>query len=376
MADISQAKMDLAFKYPFFASILMRREIKEGTDVQTMCVTNDGRIYYNPQFIASLTHQELVFVLAHEVMHVVCMHGIRKGNRDPELWNIAGDYYINSFLDSSGVGQRPKCGLFKEGCENMTTEEIYLRLQQQGLDNQDQEELCTDNSNDPMKGDLRDEGGRTEAEKSEIEAKTKLDIAGAIQSAKTRGQCKGALARMVEEMLSTKTPWYEILSRFFTGLTSQKQSWSRPNRRFASADKYLPSLDSESSMGEVVIGIDTSGSISNKELQYFGGHLNTILEQCRPSKVHVVYCDSHIDHVDEFDPDDYPIKLKCHGGGGTDMTEIVRWVDDQNIDPDVIVILTDGYTSSECDPPCPLVWATTNNEDLQNGEVIKIDMED
>lgn len=104
MADMSQAKIDLTFKYPFFSSILMRREIRERNDIPTMCVTNDGRIYFNPEFVKGLSHQELVFVLAHEVMHVVCMHGIRRGTRDAKLWNIAGDYYINSFLDTSGVG--------------------------------------------------------------------------------------------------------------------------------------------------------------------------------------------------------------------------------------------------------------------------------
>ena len=90
----------------------------------------------------------------------------------------------------------------------------------------------------------------------------------------------------------------------------------------------------------------------------------------------MVYCDSVVSHVDEFEPDDYPIKLECHGGGGTDMTEIVRWVEDQGVEPDVIVILTDGFTPSDCDPPCSLVWATTGNENLENGEVIKIDPEE
>lgn len=375
MADISQAKLEMTFKYPFFSSILMKREIKERTDIGTMCVTDDGRIYYNRNFVESLSHQELIFVLAHEIMHVVCMHGIRRDNRDPYKWNIAGDYYINSFLDSSKVGERPDHALFKEGCENMTTDQIYNLLgtpegEKNGLT------MPGEENKDKLDSDLRAEGAVTEAEKSEIEATTKIDVAGAAKIAKSRGQCHGALARMVEEMLSTKTPWYEILSRYFAGLTSQKQSWSRPNRRFSAVDMYLPSLDSEVSLGEVVVGIDTSGSISDKELQYFGGHLNTILEQCHPSKVHVVYCDSQVSQVDEFEPDDYPIKLKCHGGGGTDMTKIVHWVEDQDIEPDVIVILTDGFTPSDCDPPCPLVWATTEKEDLQDGEVIKIDLED
>lgn len=199
MADLSQAKIDLTFKYPFFSSILMRREIRERSDIPTMCVTDDGRIYFNPEFVKGLSHQELVFVLAHEVMHVVCMHGIRRGDRDPKLWNIAGDYYINSFLDTSGVGQRPEGALYKAGCENQTTEEIYSQLlqqqnqqpqqgqgQSQDGDDRDQGGMSTDNSGDPLGGDLKNEGAVTEAEKSEIEARTKLEVAGAVKAAKSR----------------------------------------------------------------------------------------------------------------------------------------------------------------------------------------------
>lgn len=126
-------------------------------------------------------------------------------------------------------------------------------------------------------------------------------------------------------------------------------------------------------MGTVVVGVDTSWSISDKMLRYFGGHLNAIIEQCHPEKVFVVYCDAKIQHVDEFEREDYPIVFKPMGGGGTDMRKIVLWVEKKEIVPDVLLILTDGETPSDCEPPCPLVWLTTDKENFSCGEVIKID---
>lgn len=437
MSNLTSAKMELTFKYPFFSSILLKRMIKEQKEIPTMAISDDGTIYYNPSFIEGLTLDELVFVLAHEVMHYACMHGIRRGNRDPEIWNYAADLFVNSFLISSHVGRAPKGILFKPKSETRTTEEIYSELCQQqreknkktkvtgevdssnvggnprSSENQKQIEKSPENckgdeplrsdlpnedgttnsegsenksskekfpvkgkGKDPLSGDLLNEGEKTDAERSEIESQTKLDIAGAREIAKCRGTVPGSLLRLVDSLLVKKTPWYELLEKFFMDLTNQKQSWRRPNRRFASLDTYLPSTDKEASMGTVVIGIDTSGSITEKMLQYFGGHLNAIIEQCHPEKVFVVYCDARIQRVEEFEKDDYPITFKPIGGGGTDMRKIVRWVKKEDLEPDVLLILTDGYTLSDCEPTCPLIWATTGVETFSCGEVIKIDSND
>ncbi len=398
MANLTAAKMELTFKYPFFSSILLKRTIKERMDISTIQVSNDGTIYYNPEFIQKFSLNELVFILAHEVMHYVCMHGIRCGSRDPKVWNDAGDLFINSFLISSHVGDAPDGIPSHHKYVNKTTEEIYSEIcwlrqkkkntpfsgegensnlgsnAEDGEDNKANDQpLENGKTYDPLSGDLLYEGAKTDAERSEVECQVKLDIAGAQKIAKSRGMMPGTLSRLVDTLLTKETPWYELLEKYFIGFINQKQSWKRPNRRFASLDKYLPSIDTEVSMGTVVVGVDTSGSISNKMLQYFGGHLNAIIEQCHPEKVYVVYCDAKIQHVDEFAKDDYPIVFKPMGGGGTDMRKIVRWVKKEELEPDVLLILTDGYTPSDCEPSCPLVWLTTDIEKFSCGKVIKID---
>jgi predicted metal-dependent peptidase len=138
---------------------------------------------------------------------------------------------------------------------------------------------------------------------------------------------------------------------------------------------YLPSTDAEPTLGTVVLGIDTSGSISNSMLQYFASHLNSILDTCKPEKVYVVYCDSAVDHVDEFTAEDLPVHLEMHGGGGTDMREVVAWAEENVDDPSVCIIFTDMYTPfPDSEPAFPLLWASvTEGYKSPVGETIYVD---
>lgn len=133
--NLETAKIRLVFNHPFFASLLMKRELVATTAIKTAAVNSRGVIMYNPKFFEELSVEEVIFVLAHEVMHVVCMHLWRQGTRDSERWNRAGDYFINSFLTVNKVGERPENCLFMEGCENYTTEEIYDHLRDNKLPN-------------------------------------------------------------------------------------------------------------------------------------------------------------------------------------------------------------------------------------------------
>ena len=119
-------------------------------------------------------------------------------------------------------------------------------------------------------------------------------------------------------------------------------------------------------MGRVVIGIDTSGSISARELGAFEKHTKDMFEQCHPSQVTVVYCDSRINHTDEFE-EIGDFELKPHGGGGTDMREITNWCNKDCGDPiDCCVIFTDGYTPfpAEAEMDIPTVWVINTDTEV------------
>jgi predicted metal-dependent peptidase len=361
VTKLDKAKTALVLDQPFFASLLLKYPMVATENVPTAGVDAKGQIYYNPKFIETLTVPQIVYLLAHEVMHRAGMHVIRKGDRDAKTWNDACDAWVNDTLDASGVGEFIQGGVKYPGAKDKTVDELYEIFQAMKQNGNDKGGGSGGGSggigSDLMEGE--GDGEMTQEEIEQIEAQTKIDVAQAAAAAKTMGKLPAHLQRYADQLIHVKTPWYEILERFMTNKVRNEQTWARPNRRFQSLGLYMPTISSVGSMGEVVIGVDTSGSIGPKELAEFGGHVNRILEQCNPSRVHVVYCDSRVAHVDEYTSDEFPIKLSPHGGGGTDMREIFNYVEQHAIEPEAIIVLTDNYTPFPDREIFPTVWAST-----------------
>lgn len=384
VTKLDKAKVAIGLDHPFFASILYKRQLVKRDDIPTLAVSNRGTIYYNPQFVESLTVPQLVWGLCHEVGHVICQHATRRGSRDHKKWNYAGDAWINDTLDSCNVGQRIPNTVDMHGSKDKTTEQIYDELpdnpnsQGQGQGQGKGQGSGEYMDGDGMGDDILEEGAPlSEAEKNEIEAQAKIDLAEAAQVAKAKGKLPGALAEFVSDILNPKTPWHEILERYMTDMAKGSYSWARPNRRFMSQRMYLPSVGRIPKLGEVVIQVDISGSVTKKEIAYYNGHLKRIIEQTHPEKVHVIYTDTQVQHHDEFDnPED--VQISFYSGGGTDMCEGFRYIDEKGIDPQIFVTLTDGYTGFPEQTPCPAIWCISSDITAPDcaGESIHFDMED
>lgn len=115
--------------HPFFAAIILQHKLEPDPKIPTACVNARGDIRYNPDWFETLELDEIVFVLAHEVMHYLCMHCIRRGSRNPQLWNVAGDGHINPMLVASRVGKMPQDGIWHEGGADKATETIYSEME-------------------------------------------------------------------------------------------------------------------------------------------------------------------------------------------------------------------------------------------------------
>lgn len=363
---LEKAKAQIVLDHPFFAAILLRRKLIRDDSIQTLAVDARANIYYNHDFIESLTVPQIVWGLCHEVGHVIGQHAIRKGARNHKKWNYAGDAWINDTLDDSNVGQRIPNTVNMAGSKDKTTETIYDELPDNHGDN--------GLGDDVIYGVGADGNGRplTPDEIKEIEGQIKIEIAEAAQAAKMRGKLSGKLAEMVAGLLEVKTPWYDILEKHMTACVAQGQSWRRPNRRFV--EHYLPSVDKLPQMGELVVQVDVSGSISKTELDYYNGHLSRIIEQCRPEKVHVLYTDTEVQKHVEFECGE-AVQLEFYSGGGTDMPAGFDFLAKQGIEPQVFVCLTDGYTGFGEDPGYPVVWCISSDVEAPWGENIHFEIE-
>lgn len=366
LAKIGKCKAALILEQPFFATLLVNLPMREDEGIPTMAT--DGTVFlYNPEFVESLTFDELKFVLAHEVGHCIFQHMFRKGQRDHRRWNQAGDYIINDLLNKESIGKMPEHGLHNPQLVQAgggTTEGVYDLLPEGGGGGGG-----GNGHGDPLDDCMDAPGGP--AEKSTAEAEMKVKVAQAAQAAKMMGKMSANLQRFVDAALKPKVDWRDVLRRFVASKVKQDATFARPKRRFFADDIYLPSLTGET-LGEVVVAIDCSGSIGQAELNEFGAEVRGIFEDCMPSKLHVVYFDSDVCHHDIFLPDD-DLRIEPHGGGGTAFSPVFRYLHDNAVEPECCVFLTDLYCNDFGDPtPYPVLWVTTAATDAPWGEVVEM----
>lgn len=374
VSKIDKAKAQIVLDHPFFASILLKKQLKADSSIPTLCVDARGNISYNEKFIDGLTVPQVVWALCHEIGHVIGQHAVRRKHRDAFKWNYAGDAWINDMLDDAGVGQRIDGTVNIQGSKDKTTETIYDTLpdQPKGKNGQGQGG-DGDQWDNGLGHDIKDED-LTESEIKEIEANAKVEIAQAAQAAKARGKLSGKLAEIVADIINVKTPWYEILERYMTSKTQQDYTWTRPNRRFIGLDLYLPSMGTEPSMGEVVLQIDISGSVSKREIDYYNGHVSRIMKTCNPAKVHVLYTDTNVIKHEVFE-NGQDVHLSFYSGGGTHMPAGFDYCAEHGIEPEVFVCLTDGYTDFGEQPDYPVVWCISSDVQAPFGENVHFEME-
>lgn len=359
MKPIEKARARLLIKHPFFATLTLAAPLEEDHSIPT-AATDMRKIVYNPKFIDELNDIELVqFVLAHEVLHIMFKHGLRRNHRDPRLWNYACDYAINWILHETGFKIWEHC-LIDRKYADMSAEQIYDILQRQ----QDQGGGLPSNG---MGEDLMDPSDLSPEQQRELDRKIEQQVAQAANMARMAGKLSGSLERFVDEMLNPVVPWQDLLQEYMSRVVHDEESWSRRNRRFDSL--YLPSRYNMR-MGEVIIIGDTSGSITNDELKRIGTEAASIADLAKPESIRLVWADTKVAGEQIFDAHD-AIKPEPKGGGGTDMRVPLEYA--EQFDPQVVVLITDGYTPwPEVDPAYPLIVCCTTDAKVPIGQVVRL----
>jgi predicted metal-dependent peptidase len=209
----------------------------------------------------------------------------------------------------------------------------------------------------------------------------KRAVISAKNAAKARGKLPGNLSRILDDMLEAKISWQEILKQLVVRLSgNDEETWVRPNRRRLVWDEvYMPSKRGYAT-GEIVVAIDTSGSVSNEEMATFFAEWNSILTMCKPEQCYVLWCDAHVHDVDTItmhdDPDSIVAKRQkgYGGGGGTSFQPPFDWCKEQGIHPTSFIYMTDGYAPFPEEQPYDTIWLMTSSVEAPWGTNIKIDL--
>lgn len=379
---LARAKITLLQNFPFFGQLALSMPfvILEGdNEMGINTAGTDGKhVWFSRGFVDKLSADELTFLVAHEVCHPMFEHTTRRRGREPNRWNVAADVVINYMLIEDRVGKFIDGGVnfpdyYKKG--NGQTEAIYELLEDKIQYIQMAGSGCDSKGQQPGSGGIASLDKMTDAvpngdksKEAEFESEMKVRVAGAAQAAKAAGKLSANQARFVEEILNPKVDWREVLQRFVVKCRDDQRTWARPNRRLSTQGIVAPARSGEA-MGELVVAIDTSGSIGPKELAQFAAEIKAICQDAKPIMLHVIYFDSRVCHHDKFGREDEVI-VSPHGGGGTAFSPIFRFIEDENIEPVATVVLTDLCCSDFGPAPeYPVLWVSTYPGTAPWGEI-------
>ena len=362
-------------QFCMFAGVLSVGKVMFSDEIPTAC-TNGRDVIYNPDFIKTLDDKELNFVVLHEALHKVYqhMHLWRKlFKEDGNLTNMAADYVVNYAIyeadTNNEITKMPSSALFDKQYANMTTKQIFELLKQNG-------------GGDGGGGghDTHDWEGAGSLSDDEVKETIKQLDQALRQGEIIRGKMQGNKNRAVNEILEPKVNWREQLREFVNATCRNKDrtSWKRPHKRFIGHDIYMPSMIGET-IGKVVVGIDTSGSIGDRELNEFLTEVVAICDDVSPSSIELLYWDTHVAGHETYNQGDYKALVqstKPAGGGGTHVGCVNQYIKDKRIEPEAIIILTDGYVENDFGGnwEYPTLWAiTTKHITSPHGKTIHIE---
>ena len=370
---LSKAVVNIMSKAHALSGVIMigdRTVEHDNAKVPTAC-TNGRDEWYGAEFVGKLNDAELRFLVFHEVYHKLYRHlttwqHLYKEN--PQLANIACDHVINiKIQDEYGDGgwvKMPEGGCFDEKYRGWDTAQVFNDLR----DNEPEDEDEGGGGTGKPKGfDDHDWEGASDMDAEEIRELAR-DIDEAVrQGALIAGKLGSGGDRNLEELMQPQVDWREVLREFVqtTCAGSDYSTWKRPNRRYIGAGIYMPSGVSEK-VDELVVAIDTSGSIGGKELSAFLTEVKSVCDTVHPDKVRLLYWDTKVCRDEAYEThelDDLVKSTKPAGGGGTSVECVPEYMQKHDIKPQACIVLTDGDLYGGWGTwTTPVLWCILDNK--------------
>jgi predicted metal-dependent peptidase len=379
---ITKARVKMLFNQPFFGTLVTRLQIYAADSwLPTMAV--DGKyLYFNHSFVESLDMDELIFVFAHEILHLVYDHLARGVGRDHDVYNCAADYVVNDELIQVNVGKFPTTvpGLHDLKYRGWNSEKVYDDLMKKQKNNpnagQSLEEMIDkllDEHLSPGQGNGEEGKEQPSSGKStpssegpaklsaddikQIKAELKQEIINSAQMSGI-GNLPAGVQRLVNDLTAPKMDWKTLLQSQLNSIVPADYSFLRVNRKGWDLDAILPGM-TEMPMLNIAVALDMSGSISNKMVNEFLSEVKGIMDQYPMYEIRV-FCfdtDCYADRTFSSDNGEDICTYVPKGGGGTDGGAIFRFMKAENFVPLKLVIFTDGYVGDFGDENyCPTVW--------------------
>ena len=393
----------------------------EVTDGAFTAYTDGVNKKYSTQFLESIDNESKVRGLVlHENLHVALKQvafGRSMFEEHRKMANLAADFVVNDIIEnikgtvagtSEAIVLLPDGGVYDPMFHNWSMREVFNYLKknakpkpkgdgnkgQKGQKGQKGNE--GDQGNDPSEGGEQSSGDQ-EWESVEVNGKEydlsqqdehdfeKMleglsheeikEINDSIDKALREGgllagRMGAKLPRSITDLLEPKVDWREALRDFVSSTTkgNDEFTWRRMNKRHMANDIYMPSVENES-IGEVIVAIDTSGSINTEALTAFATELTSICLLCSPEKVRILWWDTevHGEQIFESNYENIAGLLKPLGGGGTRVSSVSEYINKEGLKAECVIVFTDGYVERDIawGISSPTLWMVTMNKHLE-----------
>lgn len=348
------ARVGMLLRASFFGNLATRLKLVNADEWCPTAATDGRNFYYNSKFIKMLRPKEVEFLFGHEVLHCVYDHMGRRGERDPQLYNVACDYCVNSDLKKHRVGEfitTVPC-LYDDKYVDWASEEVYDDLLK-NVENIDINELLNqmidqhiddkEGAGDGEEGQNKGPAKYTKEEKEKIKEEIKEAMLSAAQ-ASDPGNVPAGVKRIVAQLTEPKMNWRELLRMQMQSTIKSDYTFKRMHRKGWHMEAILPGMDNDEYV-DIFCALDMSGSIGEQQGRDFMSEVKGIMEEYQQFRVTICCFDTAVYNVQTFTDDniDEIDEYVIHGGGGTDFNCVFDHLKAEAIDPKRLVMFTDGY---------------------------------
>lgn len=398
---ITKIKIQMQREQPFFAYLLMNLRCSSTDEIETMGVDNLNNMYFNNTFVSKLTDSQLRGAMCHEVMHKAFGHTELKLNgRNHLLMNISQDIVINDVLINNGFDlsiegvAQPNNHEMKinkyllKDIDRKTAEAIYDELyekfkdkiKQKGhyiiIQDKDMSDTLSRDNHTYNQGNNKDSND-TEKQKKEAEEWTRR-VVEAFTYAKQIGKEPRGVGIHIEGLLNEKINWKSLLYKYITNSIPHDYTYNYPSKKSIASGFYMPSMRKEEI--DIIVSLDTSGSINKEEMQEFLSEMTAISMSFSNVNMTAIVCDCDIKDVYEFNriTEADILNMKIRGGGGTSHKPVYKWLEENKPSTKLLINFTDGYTDFDnLQESVKTLWVLTksgvNENSVPFGDVIKIE---
>ena len=385
---LSKGLMSLIRQTPFYTNLLIRNEIVECDELDSFMATDGKRLIFNSSILQCNT-KEMAEILKHEAMHIANKHHIRGKQLEKQYekeiekygidfrmaFNIAADLAINSLLRANYELTWRESDILRGGCipgfssgfedfpENKTCEfyfDMIVDMAKQAHKEKQKAESETESTTqqddsfaDDVKKAITGESENTfmkgevlipEESDEQLEKEFNVNIARASIASKQAGEKSEIIDAILSEMVEEKTVnWRAEIQRFFSATCKGKPNYKKPNRRFSNSEFIFPS-NKEKQVNEIVLLLDTSGSMSDECISMVYDHIEQILAISKETSIRLIHFDEEPfkEYESVYNKSNIPINredISRLGCGGTQYCNSLDYATSHQ--PSGIIMLTD-----------------------------------